>query len=296
MRFSIFQESRIGKRKSNQDRMNYAYTRDALLMVVADGMGGHLHGEVAAQMAVQVITDAFRHAARTTLADPFMFFSRTLSQAHHAINKHASENGMPESPRTTCIACVVQNNIAYWAHVGDSRLYAIRSGKVLALTRDHSHVKLLVEQGLIEPDAAATHPARNLVYSCLGGAQPPEIEFSRKMPLKPGDIIALCTDGVWAPFLDDTLVRLLATSSPMTSVPHLLDLAEKNAGDHCDNLTLMAMQWESNGTDSSNASRTAQSKTTSPGRISDRNPTSAIDETRGDSSTTSTPSTPSKQD
>ena len=245
MKFAIFQESRIGKRKVNQDRMNYAYTRDALLMVVADGMGGHLHGEIAAQIAVQTITDTFKNLARTTLSDPFLFLSRTLSQSHLAINKHAGERDLADAPRTTCIVCIIQNNIAYWAHVGDSRLYAIRDGQVLAQTRDHSHVKLLLEQGLIDEAAAAVHPSRNLVYSCLGGPNPPEIEFSRKTPLLKGDIIALCTDGAWAPFADNTLVNTLATQTPMDAVPRLLDQAERNAGSHCDNLTLMAMQWES---------------------------------------------------
>ena len=258
MRFSIFQESRIGKRKVNQDRMNYVYTRDALLMVVADGMGGHLHGEIAAQIAVQTITDTFKNSARTTLSDPFLFLSRSLSQSHHAINKHAIEQGMADAPRTTCIVCVVQNDIAYWAHVGDSRLYALRAGEVLAITRDHSHVKLLQDQGLIDAAAAAVHPARNLVYSCLGGPNPPEIEFSRKTPLVAGDIIALCTDGAWAPFSDDTLVHTLATNTPMDAVPRLLDMAEKNAGDHCDNLTLMAMQWESSFADPSSLSVSVQ--------------------------------------
>jgi serine/threonine protein phosphatase PrpC len=201
---------------------------------------------------------------------------------------------MPDAPRTTCIVCVVQNNIAYWAHVGDSRLYAIRAGKLLVQTRDHSHVQLLQEQGLLDPADAVTHPARNLVYSCLGGPQPPEIEFSRKMPLQAGDIIALCTDGAWAPFFDDTLVRLLATSSPMVSVPQLLDLAEKNSGEHCDNLTLMAMQWESNAADSSGMNRSAQ--TAASGNIANRNPTSAIEDSRANSPASSTPSTPTKQD
>lgn len=247
MRFAIFQESRIGKRKQNQDRMNYTYTKDALLMVVADGMGGHLHGEVAAQVAVQVMTDAFKDSATTTLADPLMFLSRTLTLAHHAINDHAIEQGMPDAPRTTCIACVVQGGVAYWAHVGDSRLYAIRAGQVLAQTRDHTHVQLMQEQGLIDSAEAAVHPSRNLVYSCLGGTSSPEIEFSRKTPLLPGDVIALCTDGAWGPIAEGALIDLLASNSPMDSVPRVLDLAEKNAGDHCDNLTLMAMQWQNGG-------------------------------------------------
>lgn len=244
MKFSIFQESRIGKRRINQDRMNYSFTRDALMMTVADGMGGHPHGEVAAQIAVQVVTDAFVAAARTTIHDPYQFLSRTLSQAHVAINDYASKHGMSETPRTTCVVCIVQDNAAHWAHVGDSRLYAIRAGRLLVQTRDHSQVQLMLEQGLIEPDDVATHPARNRVYSCLGGNLLPEIEFSRKTPLKAGDVIALCSDGAWAPFTDDTLVHALATTSPAHAVPKLLNLAEVAAGKHCDNLTLMAMQWE----------------------------------------------------
>lgn len=259
MRFYIFQESRIGKRKLNQDRMHYSYTRDALMMVVADGMGGHPHGEVAAQIAVQVVTDAFTAAARTMLADPLQFLARTLNQAHLAINVQAGELGLTDPPRTTCVICIVQDNVAYWAHVGDSRLYAIRDGRVLAQTRDHSQVQLMLEQGLIEPAEAVNHPARNRVYSCLGGGQPPEIEFSRKTPLKTGDIIALCSDGAWSPFSDDTLVRLLATASPMQAVPQVLDLAEETAGKHCDNLTLMAMQWEENNLPQSVLSNLARS-------------------------------------
>lgn len=244
MRFTIFQESRIGKRRINQDRMNYSFTRDALMLAVADGMGGHPHGEVAAQIAVQTITDAFVAAARTTIPDPYQFLSRTLNQAHLAINEHAIRNRMPEAPRTTCIVCVIQDNAAHWAHVGDSRLYAIRAGRLLVQTRDHSQVQLMLEQGLIDPADAVDHPARNRVYSCLGGAQLPEIEFSRRTPLKPGDLIALCSDGAWAPFSDDTVVRTLAAASPVNTVPRLLDLAEEAAGKTCDNLTLIAMQWE----------------------------------------------------
>jgi serine/threonine protein phosphatase PrpC len=247
MKFSIFQESRIGKRKINQDRMSYAYTRDSLMMVVADGMGGHLFGELAAQITVQTISDSFKTLARTTLTDPFLFLSRSISQSHLAINKYAHERSLADAPRTTCVVCIIQCGIAYWAHVGDSRLYAIRDGKTLAQTRDHSHVNLLVDQGAIEASAAGSHPARNLVYSCLGGPNPPEIEFSRKIALQQGDVIALCTDGAWAPFADDTLVRTLSSLAPEQAVPQLLDQAEQQAGSHSDNLTLMAMQWENTG-------------------------------------------------
>lgn len=256
MKFSIFQETRIGKRKYNQDRLNYSYTRDALLMVVADGMGGHAHGEVAAQIAVQSFADAFKLAARAVQVDPLSFLSQTFALAHRAINQHAEEKGFRESPRTTCVACLVYKGAAYWAHVGDSRLYILRNGQVLAKTRDHSRVQMLLDQGLIDAAAAAVHPERNRVYSCLGGSREPDVELSRKQTLQVDDIVALCTDGAWAPFADDTLQRMLSVGSPSYSVPRLLNQAEAISGAQCDNLTLMAMRWED-----SYATQTASTET-----------------------------------
>lgn len=246
MKFTIFQESRIGKRDSNQDRVAYCYSRDALLMVVADGMGGHLHGEVAAQIAVQYITEAFQRDAKPALPDPFMFLSRALTHAHQTIIDYAADRQLPEAPRTTCVVCVVQKNIAYWAHAGDSRLYVLRAGRLLAKTRDHSRVQMMLDQGLIDAEAAAVHPGRNRVFSCLGGNQAPQIDFSRKTPLKIGDVVALCSDGVWGPLGDELLVSWLAGMNPMTAVPRLLDQAELRARDNVDNLSLIAMQWGEN--------------------------------------------------
>ena len=246
MKFTIYQESRIGQRDSNQDRLAYCYSRDALLMVVADGMGGHLHGEVAAQIAVQYITGAFQRDAKPALADPFMFLSRGLSHAHQTILDYAADRGLPEAPRTTCVVCVVQKSIAYWAHAGDSRLYVLRGGRLLAKTRDHSRVQMMLDQGLIDAEAAAMHPGRNRVFSCLGGTQAPQIDFSRKTPLKIGDVVAICSDGVWGPLGDDLLVSSLSGTNPMLSVPRALSLAESLARENVDNLSLIAMQWGEN--------------------------------------------------
>lgn len=246
MKFTIYQESRIGSRESNQDRVAYCYSRDALMMVVADGMGGHLHGEVAAQIAVQYITGAFQRDARPALADPFLFLSRALTHAHHTILDYAADRKLPEAPRTTCVVCVVQKSVAYWAHAGDSRLYVMRGGRALAQTRDHSRVQMMLDQGLIDAEAAAVHPGRNRVFSCLGADHPPQIDFSRKTPLKVGDVLALCSDGVWGPLGSDLLVSSLSGKNPMTAVPRLLDLAETRARNNVDNLSLIAMQWGEN--------------------------------------------------
>ncbi len=244
MRFSVYQESRIGGRKSNQDRVAHCYSRDALLVVIADGMGGHLHGEIAAQIAVEYITEAFQREGRPKLPDPLLFLSRALTNAHHAILDYALDRGLPEAPRTTCVACVVQDNVAYWAHAGDSRLYLIRQGGLLVRTRDHSRVQMLIEQGAISEAQAAVHPSRNRVFSCLGGNHSPQIDYSRKTPLKAGDIIALCTDGVWSPLANGAFISILAENPVAAAVPEILAQAGKLAGSSADNMTLIALMWE----------------------------------------------------
>ena len=249
MNYTIAQESRIGGRAVNQDRVAWLATADAMLMVVADGMGGHLHGEVAAQIAVDTMIGRFRDEAKTLLADPARFLAATLNQVHQTIVRYATECRIPPhtAPRTTCIACVVQNGQARWAHAGDSRLYLIhgreQSANGVLRTRDHSLVQRMIDDGSLSHAEAASHPWRNRVFSCLGGDMPPQIEVSPAVPLQDGDLIALCTDGAWSP-LGETLVTELQRAPLNTSVPHLLDAAEHAAGPGADNLTLLAMRWE----------------------------------------------------
>lgn len=244
MKFTIYQESRQGKRANNEDRIAYCYSRDALLMVVADGMGGHYYGEIAAQIAAQTLTAAFQREAKPALADPFLFLQRGMTNAHHAILDFAAEHRLKDSPRTTCVACIVQDNIAYWAHAGDSRLYLMRDGRILAQTRDHSRVRALLEQGLITEAQMANHPERNKVYSCLGGPQPPEIELSRKTPLEAGDVLLLSTDGFWGSLPPELVAATLRHTNLMHGVPALMNQAEDRGGAHCDNLSVVATRWE----------------------------------------------------
>ena len=244
MKFTVYQDSRIGKRKSNQDRIAYCYSRDALLMVLADGMGGHLHGEVAAQIAVQYLTHAFQKEARPSLRDPFVFLSQGLTNAHHAILDYAEEKHLADMPRTTCVACVIQDSVAYWAHAGDSRLYHIRGSRIANQTRDHSRLQLLIEQGLVSLEESHTHPLRNRIFSCLGGTQPPQIDYSKKTPLHSGDILALCSDGVWGPLEAMDMVRFLTVPNLEQGVTRLMQHAELAGGKQCDNLSLITLRWE----------------------------------------------------
>jgi serine/threonine protein phosphatase PrpC len=246
VKFTIYQESRIGRRANNEDRIAHCYSRDALLMVVADGMGGHYYGEVAAQIAVQVLVESFQREAKPELRDPFMFLQKAMTNAHRAILDFTDAHALKDSPRTTCVACLIQDSIGYWAHAGDSRLYLMRGGKVLTHTRDHSRVQFLIDHGVINAAQAAVHPDRNKVYSCLGGRQTPEIEFSRKTPLEAGDVLALCTDGLWGVLPGEMMAVALKTENLMQAVPMLLNQADIRGGPHADNLSVVAVRWEDN--------------------------------------------------
>ena len=258
MRFTIYQESRQGGRANNEDRTSYCYSRDALLMVIADGMGGHHHGEIAAQIAVQTLADSFQREAKPKVVDPFRFLQKAMTNAHHAILDYSARHRMPDSPRTTCVACLVQDSVAYWAHAGDSRLFLMRNGRVTAQTKDHSRVRLLVEEGMISEAQAAVHPDRNKIYSCLGSPSAPEIEFSRKTPLEHGDILLLCTDGLWGVTSGELMAVSLKGANLIQAVPMLLSQAEVKGGPHGDNLSAVAVRWEEAYVDEASSSISTQ--------------------------------------
>jgi serine/threonine protein phosphatase PrpC len=244
MRFTIFQDSRQGDRSGNEDRIGYSYSKDVLLMVAADGMGGHMQGEVAAEIAVTEITRLFQQEARNRLRRPADFIVSTINAAHRAIVSHAVAENLLESPRTTCVACIVQGSSAWWAHSGDSRLYVLRGGKLAASTQDHSRVQQLVDAGVITPELAATHPERNKIFSCLGGVVPPVITVGAEFPLQTGDTILISTDGFWTQIPAALIANLLRKQDVVGLLPGLLTEAQKRAGGESDNLSVVAMTWE----------------------------------------------------
>jgi serine/threonine protein phosphatase PrpC len=246
MKFTIYQNSRQGPRPYNQDRLAYSYSKDAILLVVADGMGGHRHGEVAAQLAVKMLTDAFQLEATTELEDPAEFLTRQIGHIHTAIENHATTHELLETPRTTLVAAILQNDCFYCAHVGDSRLYHFRGGKLLHKTEDHSIVQLLHKRGLLDKKGMATHPDRSKIYNCLGGDKPPKIDVMQSRDLRNADTILLCTDGLWS-VIDDKEIGTLLNAGPVNiTVPKLLDLAESlnDEEEHGDNISAIALQWQ----------------------------------------------------
>ncbi|CAN5125103.1 hypothetical protein BH11PSE11_BH11PSE11_39330 [soil metagenome] len=267
MRFSVYQESHIGGRKNNQDRMGYSFTRDALLLLLADGMGGHIQGEMAATIAMQTIGSLFQQNAKAYVKKPERFLEESFFAAHREIHRYRAINNLPETPRTTIVACLIQHNSAFWAHCGDSRLYWMRNGQILARTRDHSRIETLIAQGKVDPSERDTHPERNKLFNCLGAPNMPIVEISRRASLQAGDVLLLCSDGLWAVLPDHVLAQHLQSSTIVRAIPELVKSATEIAGKTSDNVTALAMMWESSEAMSPNSPSTITTHTLPVGSV-----------------------------
>lgn len=208
MRIECAKTSHTGERESNQDRVAIFEEDAAVLAVVLDGMGGHADGEKAAAVGLEAMQRAFESSPRPVL-DPMGFLRLALQDAHDAIVALGNTLPLVARPRATAAACLLQDGEACWAHVGDSRVYLLRGGSVLARTRDHSHVELLRREGLISEEDMLTHPMRNYVEFCLGGEpQYPGMDVSAVRALQPGDRVLLCSDGLWGGLTETRIASL----------------------------------------------------------------------------------------
>ena len=247
MRVDYADISLLGAREENQDRVSAAVAEQCALLVVVDGMGGHANGARAAEVTQQVILEAFWHTPQP-LFDPMGFLHLTLGKAHEEVVKLGTHLSLEHRPRATCAVCVVQQGATWWAHVGDSRLYHLRQGALVSRTRDHSHVELLLREGLITADQAQVHPMRNFVECCLGGDPIlPDMTLAKRRPLEPNDVLLVCTDGMWAGVRDTEIAsELSAPGVPLRQT--LMDLAERavvRTGAASDNTSAAALRWVS---------------------------------------------------
>jgi serine/threonine protein phosphatase PrpC len=237
--------SLLGAREENQDRVSAAVAEHSALLVVVDGMGGHANGARAAEVTQQVILEAFWHTPQP-LFDPMGFLHLTLGRAHEEVVKLGTIFPIEHRPRATCAVCIVQQDATWWAHVGDSRLYHLRQGTLVSRTRDHSHVELLLREGLITAEQAQVHPMRNFVECCLGGDPIlPDMTLAKRRQLEPNDVLLVCTDGMWAGVRDNELAsELSAPGVPLRQT--LMDLAERavmRTGAASDNTSAAALRW-----------------------------------------------------
>ncbi len=239
MKFSVYQVSRQGGRPRNEDRMGYAYTRESGLLVLADGMGGHPDGAMAAQLALQTFSAYFQKTAHPTVREVPEFLSSATLAAHHQIIRYAAEKGMLDTPRTTLVAAVVERKHMHWVHCGDSRLYLVRGGELLIRTRDHSYLE---QQALLGRNTQQVN--RNILFTCLGSPAKPVLDIGGPVHLQQGDRVLLCSDGLWSTVNDKEIAFELALHPLEHAVPELVELALKRGGPRCDNVTVLAMDWQ----------------------------------------------------
>jgi serine/threonine protein phosphatase PrpC len=214
-------------------------------MLVFDGMGGHSDGAMAAEVGLKVVQDMFT-ASSMPIFDPQGFLYTAMARAHDEVVLLGADIAIDFRPRATCAVCLIQESGSYWGHIGDSRIYQMRDGKLISRSRDHSHVEVLIQEGAITEEEALDHPMRNFVECCIGGDAPvPDMSITRMKPLQEGDVLLACSDGLWSGISDADMSEM-ATRQGMTLADNLKALSmialSANAP-YSDNTTGTALRW-----------------------------------------------------
>lgn len=224
-------------REGNEDAL---LVRDSVF-AVADGMGGHLAGEVASATALQPIAEldgrVFSDAAEAVTA-----LREAVVSANATVSKLATDNASYRGMGTTLTAALIEGRRMHIAHVGDSRAYLLRDGQFSQLTDDHTLVQHLVDEGQISREEAATHPQRSIITRAIGVSTDVDVD-SLTLDLRPGDQLLLCSDGLTG-VIDDDIIEgeLTPGTDAEATVNRLVDLANEGGGP--DNITVVLLRYE----------------------------------------------------
>lgn len=230
------------KRAANEDFLGMAETQNGLIATVCDGMGGHVGGATASHIAVNTILKVFNDKY---FEDPRVGITEAIVSANNAILAHASEHPDLQGMGSTCVLLVVREGLVYVGHVGDSRIYLIRSHRIKQLTKDHSYVQMLVDAGQITKEQAEHHPRKNEITNALGI---PEMQLPTVMDdaINPeaGDCFLLCSDGLSGMVSDDKIEKIVSRQKEMRAqerVNALIEEARENGG--LDNITAQIVEF-----------------------------------------------------
>jgi serine/threonine protein phosphatase PrpC len=235
-------QSDIGcHRENNEDCLGYwepeqdqQFQRKGRLAIVADGMGGYEGGQEASRMAVETIVSSYRDSNE---ADPQEALAAALRNAHEQIQQYGLAHPHLHGMGTTCTTIAIVQDSLYYAHVGDTRLYLVRGGQIAQVTRDHSYVGRLVEAGMITREDAEKHPQRNILTAALGTNTDLVMDLpGRPEPLQSGDVLVICSDGLWGQVRDPEILQAVAGKGVEEAGRVLIQLARERGGP--DNITL----------------------------------------------------------
>lgn len=230
-------------RSNNEDSVSLVRPRNAaqqeshsLLAIVADGMGGHEGGELASRLAVETIERAWLNSA----VAPVAVLEAAFVEANRAIYRAARMNANLKGMGTTCVALAVCNDEAWWAWIGDSRLYLLREGRAYRMSEDHTVVQEMLRHGLITAEDARDHRDRSVLARAVGTREHIEPGLgSEPIRIRPGDRLLLCSDGLHDLVEDEEMVRTTADRSAAESANRLLSLALERGGH--DNISIILL-------------------------------------------------------
>ncbi len=232
-----------GDRKEQQDRvalLPHPKGGGVALAVVADGMGGHTGGILAAQQVIHTARNSLEQfSARSEC--PREMLEASINEAHMLIK--ASRFINEKDPHSTAVMLLLQPGKVSWAHCGDSRLYRFRGDCTSFRTTDHSYVEQLVAKGKISPEQALVHPNRNILVTSLGGGDAPRIDFGHADDVQAGDSFLLCSDGLWGYFGDAELGGVIAAYSAREASELLVSRARARAQGEGDNVSLAILKF-----------------------------------------------------
>ncbi len=227
-----------GDRKEQQDRvaiLPHATRKGIALVVVADGMGGHTGGALAAEQVIHTARNNLDHFSPNE-DTPNGMLEGAMKEAHTMIK--ASRFINEKDPHSTAVMMLLQPGKITWAHCGDSRLYHFRGPDIVSRTVDHSYVEHLLATGKITPEEALNHPNRNVLLTSLGGDDAPVFDFAETHAPQGGDSFVLCSDGLWAYFDDAEMGAIVAGHSARQASEMLIEKARKRAQGSGDNVSV----------------------------------------------------------
>ncbi len=231
-------------RSHNEDRIQFLVRgsdSQNILAIVADGMGGHAAGETASHEAVQSIQS--HYFAKKYFSNPIRTLKNAVIQANTHIYRLAAHDPALSGMGTTVTALAIVKGYAYYAHVGDSRLYLLRNGVMQQLTQDHTLVAQMLRDGLIAKEQALTHPDRNIVTRALGTQPIVEVDVI-KLPIsiQTDDIFMLCSDGLYDLVTDSDIVKLVSEHNPTDACRLLIETARSAGGYDNISVIILAVQ------------------------------------------------------
>jgi PPM family protein phosphatase len=233
------------QRANNEDSYLYwepdsdtEFRRKGRLAIVADGMGGYEGGQEASRLAVETVRLLYD---RDFNGDPQQTLISAFQTAHDTIQRYAQDRPEFHGMGTTCTALSIINRELCFAHIGDSRLYLVRGEALTRLTRDHSYVGRLVENGIVRSEDAESHPQRHILTAALGSGRDviPHTP-DRPIPLEESDALVLCTDGLWSLVAERDLAQIAQSYSPAEACTKLVQAALERGGP--DNITVLVLR------------------------------------------------------